>query len=349
MLDPKKAASAINSFLDPFITTFNSFVDAIHWDTLGGVIGRGVTILVNAFNRLLDPKTGINFTNIGKKLGVMLNNAIKNINWRGVGQLISNMFMVGWRVFKGFIDEFDAAEAGLALQNALAGAVEKLDPELIGHALGTAVTKIATFMKNAFSKKETWVELGTKLASGINAFLEDFDGQEVADGINAMLGAILTTIGSMLLSINYTDLLGAIGEFVAGLGWASIAATAVDNLIDGFQEAIGNFFDNIKETFSWERTEAIFAEANKAFEQGGIGMINGIGLGFLGAISFLLEPIQNVFDSVMQFFFDVFGITDVAENFLTIGEKIIGGIIEHPIQAPKPQPILASKDTQPFS
>ena len=241
LLDPTKAEKAVNGFIDPFVTTFNSFVNAIHWTELGETIGNGITILVNAFNRLLDPKTGIDFENIGTSLGTALNGAIRKINWTGVGNLISNRFMVGWRVFHGFIKRFNAEDAGNALGAAIGGAIEKFDPVLIGDALGTAVTKIATVIKNGFGKKETWEELGTKLGQGINAFLDSFDGEEVADGINAMLSAITTTIGKMLDTIDKKQLITDIGDFIANLDWATIATFASIIFIPKLITGIGGY------------------------------------------------------------------------------------------------------------
>lgn len=222
-LDPEKAAEKINPWLDAFSTTVNSLTDNLEWEKMGGAIGRGITILVNAANRLLDPETGIDFEGIGNGLGNGFMGAVRNINWTGVGNLISNKFMVGWRIFKGFVDRLDATDIGNAIRDAIGGAVDKLDTETIGSSLGTFITKCATIIKTGFGKKETWVELGTKIGNGINAFLRDFDGKEVAEAANSIIDALKTAIGTALKTTDKTMLLTDIKDFITTLDWSGIA------------------------------------------------------------------------------------------------------------------------------
>lgn len=222
-LDPEKVSEKINPWIDAFSTTFNSLVDHINWELLGGTIGRWITNAVNALNRLLDPKTGIDFKNLGRKLGDGFNGMVRNINWRGVGNLISNKFMVGWRIFAGFVEKLDAKDVGNALRDAIGGVVEKLDAETIGSSLGTFVTKCATIIKTGFGKKETWIELGTKIGNGINAFLRGFDGKEVAKAANSIIDALKTAIGTAFSTTDKTELIKDIKDFITNLDWIGIA------------------------------------------------------------------------------------------------------------------------------
>lgn len=222
-LDPEKVSEKINPWIDAFSTTFNSLVDHINWEQFGGLIGRWITNAVNALNRLLDPKTGIDFENLGGKLGDGFNGMIRNINWRGVGNLISNKFMVGWRIFAGFVKKLDAKDVGNALRDAIGGVVEKLDAETIGSSLGTFVTKCATIIKTGFGKKETWIELGTKIGNGINAFLRGFDGKEVAEAANSIIDALKTAIGTAFSTTDKTELIKDIKDFITNLDWIGIA------------------------------------------------------------------------------------------------------------------------------
>lgn len=244
LLDPVTAGQKINEFIDPFVTTFNSFVNAIHWDELGLTIGRGITILANAFNRLTDPETGINFENIGKSIATLMNNAIKEADWTSVGEAIVNKFMVGWRIFKGWIDEFDATEAGTALRDAIGGAIGALKPEIIGSSLGLFVTKVANFITEAFKDKKQWKDLGKKIAKGIESFFDSLKGNELADAANSIADAILTALKAALDEPKWKEKAGEdFKDFFINLKWSTIGLAAA---IAFAPKLISGLFSGIK-------------------------------------------------------------------------------------------------------
>lgn len=119
------------------------------------------------------------------------------------------------------------------------------------------------------------------------------------------------------------------GSWLPGLGTIAGAIIggivgALDSIeIDG-QSILQNIFGKI---FNFDTTMVFFESAKENFKKGGLYIILGIIEGIEGAISLLLEPIADVFTSVIEFFCNVFGIHSPAETMKPIGENIIRGII----------------------
>lgn len=78
-------------------------VDNLDWDLLGRTVGEGINDLVNTFNLLTDPESGIDFENIGNKLSTGLRGALDQIQWTNLGNALGNGFMVSWRMLDGFV------------------------------------------------------------------------------------------------------------------------------------------------------------------------------------------------------------------------------------------------------
>ena len=78
----------ITAFITAFTKTFNSLVDNLDWDLLGRTVGEGINDLVNTFNLLTDPESGIDFENIGNKLSTGLRGALDQIQWTNPGKCL---------------------------------------------------------------------------------------------------------------------------------------------------------------------------------------------------------------------------------------------------------------------
>ena len=119
------------------------------------------------------------------------------------------------------------------------------------------------------------------------------------------------------------------GSWLPGLGTIAGAIVggivgALDSIeIDG-QSILQNIFGKI---FNFDTTMVFFESAKENFKKGGLYIILCIIEGIEGDISLLLEPIADVFTSVIEFFCNVFGIHSPAETMKPIGENIIRGII----------------------
>ena len=216
LLDPDKAMAKITPFTNAFAKTFNSFVDAIHWNKLGKTLGRGINILVSTANNLLDPKTGIDFGKIGKAFASGFNGLVEEVDFEKLGNLLGNKFMVTWRTLKGFAEEFDWAGIGKALGTTVNGINKSIKWTEISDALTTSLNGAFESLAR-FARTVEWDELVDNITSGINKFIKDFDWDKNSKALDEFV----------------KNLTGAIVKIIKGTDWKGFGeglATTLSNL-----------------------------------------------------------------------------------------------------------------------
>lgn len=95
-----------------------------------------------------------------------------------------------------------------------------------------------------------------------------------------------------------------------------------------FGRLIESITNVLKKVFGFENTKAMWDSAKEDFKKGGVYILKGIGEGFLTPISFIVEPIAQIFDGIFTEFKKAFGINSPAEKMKPIGKYIIEGILE---------------------
>lgn len=238
----------ITYFINAFTTTLNSLVDNIEWDLMERVIGAGINTLVNSFNLLVE---GFSFENLGVKISTGLRGMLDEVEWTEFGKALGNKFMIGWRVFDGFVTDMwrknDASltgwsQLGISIAEALNGVVQKIDLGKIGASLGKAITGIFQVAID-FSKTFGWKEVGINIANGINNFLKNFDAKTVAVGASEVIKGILDAMIAAVENVEWGLLGEKIKEFLLNIDWGGIAdrlfhlgATLISKLVDGFKQ-----------------------------------------------------------------------------------------------------------------
>lgn len=144
-----------------------------------------------------------------------------------------------------------------------------------------------------------------------------------------------------------------LGNLVAGLtagavagSWIPGLGTAAGAIIGGIVGALNGIEIDGKsilkiigdKIFNWDTMQSLFQTAKDAFERAfsgneawyeiGADIILGLGAGISGAVAFLLEPIGDLLDWIVEGICDVFGIHSPAESMKPYGEYILLGIIE---------------------
>lgn len=216
LLDPDKAMAKITPFTNAFAKTFNSFVDAIHWNKLGKTLGRGINILVSTANNLLDPKTGIDFGKIGKAFASGFNGLVEEVDFEKLGNLLGNKFMVTWRTLKGFAEEFDWAGIGEALGTTINGINKSIKWTEVSDALTTSLNGVFESLAR-LARTIEWDDLVDNITSGINKFINDFDWDKNSKALDEFV----------------KNLTGAIVKIIKGTDWKGFGeglATTLSNL-----------------------------------------------------------------------------------------------------------------------
>lgn len=238
ILDPAVAKTKILPFLDAFSTTFNSLVDAIEWEKLGKAIGNGINILTASANRILDPKTGINWANIGAKLAEGANGLLSTINFENIGKLFANKLNILWKVASKFAEDFNWGLFGEKLGKGVDAFIKKIDFKAIASTFKNGINGITTATKEFLEEFDAvkygellsstfkdivngikWGEIGQNLAEIWNkawAFLATaIKGLGNSDGKGTGIGtAIKNTLSGIVEKINVEDMSDALSTFV---------------------------------------------------------------------------------------------------------------------------------------
>ena len=176
----------------------NDFVNDIDWATLGGALGAGLNL---AFGLLTSFVYTFDWMNLGASLATMLNNAIAEIDFSNLGQLL-------WAKFKIILET-------------LAGLILELDMTQVAEAFSTTVT---SFFSAALETFQTipWAEIGIQLVTLLNNI--DWIGTlaTAATAIAAGFNALVTTLATIVFNLDWSGIGTAVGNAI------SVALTSVD-------------------------------------------------------------------------------------------------------------------------
>ncbi len=140
---------------------------------------------------------------------------------------------------------------------------------------------------------------------------------------------------------------GIAGALIGAVGgsWLPAVGTLVGAVIGGIVGAlngafpqIGQFFNTAwKKLFNFDYANSLFADMKENFRiaftsnnfwEVGKNLVLGICNGIWGALSFLLEPIADLFTWIVDGICSVFGIHSPATKMIPIGQNIVAGIKE---------------------
>ena len=248
------------------------------WKSAGNFIAQGITTIAKTAREFLERT---NWIDLGDSLGEMINTMIKNTSWYDVGRAIMDKFMVGWKIFLGFIRKYDAKEGAKALGNLFSGMLDAFQPAQIGEAIGTAVTKLLDTFNTFFeTNKDKTHQLGQKIVDGITAFLKALDGKEIADAINNVLDVAFDALNTLLSDQKFKD---AMKEDLKGLfdnlRWDLIFSA-------GALAAGASFAASFAKQFIIKiSAQALGAKLASVILGGGATAAGGAATGFIGACS----------------------------------------------------------------
>lgn len=339
--------------------TLTDAMDSIDWKKIYEKARGFGTGLANFLNGLISPEL---FGAVGRTIASSLNTAIyaslsfaETFDFYEYGASLATGINEFFRSFdfESLADSLNAWVDGLG--RAISGFLKTLSWEdIINNAgnflseleLDTVAVIIGAFtIKNKIGKLFA-AAIGKKLSGGITlssiplaiksivipgtpAF--DTIGEQILKWIENGIEEILpewaqNMIGNIVLGMSTGGITGSAIPGIGTLAGAIIGALTGAFLteIDG-KNVLQHLLDPI---FNFDRTMAVFADMKKNFKEGGWNIVIGIGEGILGALSFLTEPIADLFDFVVETFCNVFGIHSPAETMKPLGKNIILGVIE---------------------
>lgn len=228
----------IEPFISGFTTTFNSLVDNINWELMGQTVGTGINTIAKALGLAI---TGIDWYNLGKKFAKGIKGIVKEVDWKSLGQLIGNKFMISWRIFSGFVKNLPYASIGNAVATALNGAFSTISFSEIGNSLATAMNGAFTALYN-FATTFDWTQMVSNIAGGINEFISTFDWKGNGEKLEVFLTNLCDTLTDFVKTTDWEAVGNGIGTFLSQIDWWG----HLWKVVHAIKDAIGRLFDGLE-------------------------------------------------------------------------------------------------------
>lgn len=279
----------ITYFVNALTATLNSLMYNIDWNLIGATFGTGINTIVNTLNLLIE---NFDWTFLGIALANGLMSMIAEIDWKNLGNLIGNYFMIGWWTFEGFIKSLDFEKIGLALADLINGAIEKIDLQVVGSSLSTLAIGIMDMLSVTIQNTD-WAEIGHKISQGLAAV--DWTG--IADSLFELIGSAFGGLASLIGGLIGDAVEEAKNYFQGKIEEAGgdVAAGILFGIVDGLS-AVGTWikehvFAPILEGF--QNAFGIHSPSTVMAEQGTFLME-----GLFNGMTSLLEKVISVFSDM---------------------------------------------------
>lgn len=317
----KTIANTLNTAIHSLLT----FSDTFDWKNFGDSLGEGV----NGFFKNFDAHEfaeGLNSFVDG--LENALAEFLKTVTWsdilKKVGDFLGDLELDTVAVI---IGAFTIKTATSKLKALMVAAITKKLTGITLKSLAVSFVDIVVSTGgNIIGLDMIGAELVSKLWNSVEKHLPKF-ATNVIQGIGNVLGgaALGAAVGAWAGPIGMLAgaLVGAlISSITTKIQGKSIATHIIEGLFNFNQtcdlfKVAGQFFTNAWNAFK-----------NRKWGEIGKNIILGILSGFTGALSAVLEPIQDLMNTIVNAICKVFGIHSPAKNMYPLGENILLGIVE---------------------
>ncbi len=292
----------------------NGLIDGWNATELGRKIGKKLN---NALSLAYGFMSGFNFESLGSKIAGLINGQLESINFDTVGRLWMRFKTALLDTFIGFIMGLDASLIGKSIGDFLNGAISEAQEwltskpwEEIGNKIGELINSTVSNVKSVLDSKE-FGTLGKSIAELINGALETINFSDI--------GATVSKV--------FTNIIDEIAAFISTLDWGLVAKSASDLLtgaLNGlsqwlqgkdWSEAGHGFYDKLKSALE----NIDFEEIGKSIFKL-LGAALGATVSFIG--SFVSDVIQDIKDYFLQYIEDENGDGKFG------GKEIIRGVLD---------------------
>ena len=266
----------IEPFITGFTTTFNSLVDNINWELMGQTVGTGINTIVKALRLTI---TGIDWYNLGKKFAKGIKGIVKTVNWKELGQLIGDKFMISWRIFSGFVKNLPYASIGNAVATALNGVFSTISFSEIGNSLAAAMNGAFTALYN-FATTFDWTQMVNNIAGGINEFISTFDWKGNGEKLEVFLTNLCDALTDFVETTDWEAVGNGIGTFLSQIDWWG----HLWQVVHAIKDAIGRLFDGLEASGTAGKIVAFLGKAFLAIKVAQILGIDDLVIAIVGYI-----------------------------------------------------------------
>lgn len=227
----------------------NNFTDNFHWDNISTTISNGINICVKALRKLFG-EDGIDFKELGSKLGEQLMETIRKTDFEDMGRALADILNSVCDFIVGISGELKFGEIIKAIIDFLKGFLDETDFEDLGKVfmtlLGTVLASKA--LKTAF---------GTLIGNIITSIGESISLEAFAGLAGSFFTWFLAAIGAAVAGFNFGKWLGEKlfpedAEFYSDFSWSDVFSSFTDGSWLG---AIKLMWEDLKTFISNKITE----------------------------------------------------------------------------------------------
>ena len=245
IFDPKAAKDKIGEWIDAFTTSFNSFIDELHFDDIGTLIGEGIDVIISSVNRLME---GIDWQRIGEQFASGANALVAAVPWEEIGKFFANKLNAIWNIAEGFASNFEWGKLGESLARGANAFVEQIDFDSLVNFVANGLNGIADAIKD-FVNNFHWLDFAEKLANGANDLLSKIDFEKIAEAMALGLNKIVAAIDKLIKDFHWSELGEKFADWANKLlekvDFYAIGKTMADGL-NGITLAVSSFINKFK-------------------------------------------------------------------------------------------------------
>lgn len=310
----------------------NGFVQNLHFDDIGRIIGEGLNLILKSINTFFDQ---FDFISLGQQLAVGLNSLIATVDFVALGQFLVNKLNAVFQTLAGFVTSFNWSDLGLKLAEGINSIFDNFDFESFSIAVYAGINGVFESIGTAILNLK-WGSIGSEFAKSFSTIFGHID-------YGLILSTIIKGIEGILVSLS---------TFFAEIDWASIAeqlkvgintaisvlgdvdfSTIASNISTGLINLISSLAELIK-GIDWMQLGANLYEGIKSIVlnidwSGLIGSIGELIFNAVGALSTtLLTLVAGLVTDIMSVLWGIAGyISDMLKSTIAVVMEFVGNII----------------------
>lgn len=300
-----KIAKILASFLAGFLSVPETFVQ------LGRAMGNVINIFFTTINEFLKKFYELEgFKNLGRDIYLTIMNALNTIDWNTIYSAFALM--------------------GIGLAQVLNETITK--PELweaVFNALCNALRAVLIRIIN-FSNTLHWGEIGTAIANGVIAFIQNFPASEFVNAISTFLGGLWTAFCNFVNGMegHWQEVGSLIASLIIGL-FEDFDPEEFARGVIAFLDGLWNAFMGFVETPGWDQVVDKIQTAIVTFaeEFEWEGKVDGLITFLNNAIGALVNILDRL--DLPKLFDEIYAELSTSEEFDQLCDKIVQLFIDY--------------------
>ena len=308
----------------------NGFVQNVHFDEIGRIIGEGANLIMAAVNKFYDQ---FDFVSLGQQIARGLNSLFDTVDFEALGQFLVNNFNAIFQTLAGFVTTFDWEAFADSLVIAINSAISNLDAESFATALIGIINGIITVLITLI-QDINWGELADKIFYVLKRAISEINWSGLFDAIisahEKLPNSIALVLDGLLAYKSISKLIPIITSVVAAL--SDLKVLLKGGLIEGKSLT---FFQNLGNAIALTAGGAgTLHEALEATFGGVATTLAGVGsviVGVITAVSNFIDMLKEGFSWVKEIIM-IIGIAVAAVGAVILGAPaaiaaLVAGIV----------------------